>query len=262
MSSQFTSETIRPYGPVIGYNFGPRKPDYHRGKGEIPTTYYLRLIAELGPLKQTWTMLDVGGGSGYLGHRLSEYYGNTLRYIGLDPSPTGLQQIGKEGMAVRGGVIDNPNRSSIGLPFKDGSLDIVHCKDALVHVYDQSRVLEDFYRVLKPGGLLYLATVEFGHNVCFFQELMGEEKHLTVSCPSEYQEVITKMISNPLILSISLPYYEVSWPKVEAKLHDLFSPAMVHHTIWAPDKHEPDWYIKKDGRAPLRKIWIARKPEN
>jgi SAM-dependent methyltransferase len=38
------------------------------------------------------------------------------------------------------------------LPFDDGSFDVVVCIDSINHMYERSRVLADWYRVLRPGG--------------------------------------------------------------------------------------------------------------
>lgn len=44
------------------------------------------------------------------------------------------------------------------LPFQDGSFDSVFCSQVLEHVRDPLLVLQDFQRVLKPGGVLLLSV--------------------------------------------------------------------------------------------------------
>lgn len=49
------------------------------------------------------------------------------------------------------------------LPFSDNYADYIECADAIEHIShrDIGRVFGEFYRVLKPGGNIVLATVDF-----------------------------------------------------------------------------------------------------
>jgi ubiquinone/menaquinone biosynthesis C-methylase UbiE len=44
------------------------------------------------------------------------------------------------------------------MPFPDGSFDVVAASDVIEHVQDTDRVVAECARVLRPGGLLFLAT--------------------------------------------------------------------------------------------------------
>lgn len=43
------------------------------------------------------------------------------------------------------------------IPLDNNVIDVIICNAVLEHVQDPGRVMEEFYRVLKPGGYLYLA---------------------------------------------------------------------------------------------------------
>lgn len=45
------------------------------------------------------------------------------------------------------------------LPFKDNSIDFVICNGVLAHVKEPVKIVNEIYRVLKPGGRAYIATV-------------------------------------------------------------------------------------------------------
>jgi len=48
-----------------------------------------------------------------------------------------------------------------GLPFRDGTFDVVLAKDVIEHVGDAVAALAEMHRVLKAGGLLLISTVHF-----------------------------------------------------------------------------------------------------
>lgn len=73
------------------------------------------------------------------------------RYTGLDFSPTALENArsrfaleGLEGQFVEGSVTE--------IPFPDASFDIVYSMGVVHHVPDTARAIEEFRRVLRPGG--------------------------------------------------------------------------------------------------------------
>ena len=40
----------------------------------------------------------------------------------------------------------------MNIPFEENTFDIIFCNHVLEHVNDDEKVLQEFYRVLKPGG--------------------------------------------------------------------------------------------------------------
>lgn len=50
------------------------------------------------------------------------------------------------------------NGNALGLPFEDGTFDVVICSEVLEHIPDYHSVLDEINRVLKPGGT-FVATV-------------------------------------------------------------------------------------------------------
>ncbi len=58
--------------------------------------------------------------------------------------------------------IDFRHASLEALPFTDATFDTVICTDVLEHVTDEIVVLNELYRVLKPGGTLVLTTPHRG----------------------------------------------------------------------------------------------------
>lgn len=92
-------------------------------------------------------ILDAGCGTGLLGIKLRKYGDVT----GIDNHALALRYSKKRGLRTRRGSIER-------LPFKDGSFDIITSVDVLYHkeVIDDEQALREFYRVLKPGGIVVL----------------------------------------------------------------------------------------------------------
>ena len=112
-----------------------------------------RLIGE--PLPQSGTLLDVGCGQGKSFRLLRDAFQPT-RLLGLDADPHSLSlaqaEAERENMAVE---LHSADCAQIPLP--DRSVDIVFCHQTFHHLVEQERALTEFWRVLKPGGLLLFA---------------------------------------------------------------------------------------------------------
>lgn len=112
-----------------------------------------RLIGE--PLPQGGSLLDVGCGQGKSFRLLRDAFQPT-RLLGLDADPHSLilseAEADHEGMSVELLAADCAK-----IPLPDASIDIVFCHQTFHHLVEQEQALEEFWRVLKPGGLLLFA---------------------------------------------------------------------------------------------------------
>jgi SAM-dependent methyltransferase len=96
-------------------------------------------------------ILDIGCGSGYIAAALAELAGAEGRVHAVDVRDQRLVEEGYDFQAVAG----------TELPFGDGSLDVVLSNHVIEHVgdeADQLRHLQEVHRVLRPGGVCYLAV--------------------------------------------------------------------------------------------------------
>jgi SAM-dependent methyltransferase len=103
-------------------SLGPRDPDW-----------LYDVFAALGPQADE-LLVDVGARDGKHSAELARRHG--VRAVALDPVPQHPDVL---------------EATAEELPFEDGSVDWIWCRDVLVHV-DVPRALAEFARVLRPGG--------------------------------------------------------------------------------------------------------------
>lgn len=102
-------------------------------------------------------VLDIGSGGGQLAIALKRVVS------GLDV--TGVDLAGSQVRRARrragrcGADVAFVQASALDLPFPDASFDLVYSVDCLKHWPDRDRGLRECVRVLKPGGLLFIAEV-------------------------------------------------------------------------------------------------------
>jgi SAM-dependent methyltransferase len=126
--------------------------DYHRALSpdwEFYPTYLAkieRVRRYLEALPPGTRVLDAGCGEGVL---VDEFH-ERLRIEGLDPN--------YQSSRVRQGSLTS-------LPYDGGTFDRALCLDVLEHlsVEDQPRALAELFRVLKPGGELYVTVPNLAH---------------------------------------------------------------------------------------------------
>lgn len=92
-------------------------------------------------------ILDAGCGTGLLAKKM-EKFGIVW---GVDLSPEAIRFAKLRGVKTKRASITH-------LPFKKNAFDVVTCVDVIYHkaIKDDSKALKEFFRVLKPGGLLII----------------------------------------------------------------------------------------------------------
>ena len=117
-------------------------------------------------------VLDLGCGSGRHAHAVSHDFGNHT--IGVDIQNDSLEQ-GKTGWEDFTKDTEIPGRVSFvkgsiyDLPFPDRSADAVICSEVMEHLIDYPEAIREFFRVLKPGGILAVSVPRFfPEQVCWW----------------------------------------------------------------------------------------------
>ena len=94
-------------------------------------------------------LVDVGCGAGLLAPHLA---GKGYRHVGVDLVASALEQAREHGVEpVRG--------DAARLPLPDGCADVVSAGEILEHVPDLRAVVAEVCRIIRPGGLLVIDTL-------------------------------------------------------------------------------------------------------
>lgn len=119
---------------------------------------FLELLARRLRLSDARAVVDVGCGVGHWGRTLLPWLHPDATLIGVDREPSFVEQA-TAAASERGITRRASYRTGVAeaLPVPDASADLVTCQTVLMHVADPAAVLAEMRRVLRPGGLLFVA---------------------------------------------------------------------------------------------------------
>jgi ubiquinone/menaquinone biosynthesis C-methylase UbiE len=97
-------------------------------------------------------VLDVGCGNGEM---LDQYRALGWRTTGVEPGPESAELARSKGHSIITGLVED-----LGLPAE--SFDAITLWDALEHIPNPQVVLRELYRILVPGGRIYIHVPNYG----------------------------------------------------------------------------------------------------
>jgi len=117
----------------------------------------IRAVSEIKTESPQPIVLDFGAGTGNLTYHLMDL---NVRVVAADISENSLQQLiskvsKKDGLSIK--ILHGEDLSQ----FNDNSFDMVATYSVLHHISNYLKIVEEFVRVVKPGGVIYI-----DHEVC------------------------------------------------------------------------------------------------
>lgn len=178
---QYTKNGVLRYERIFGANF--------ISTGGISTT---KKFVELLNLKNGQYVLDVGCGIGGSAFYMAKEY--KVNVLGIDLSDNMLdiakqrikQQIFDSNVNVNFEMCDATKRQ-----FNENTFDVIYSRDTILHIYDKLNLFKNFYKWLKPGGVLFITDYCCGpkpHSQSFQIYLTDRKYHLFT--PKEYTQII------------------------------------------------------------------------
>lgn len=123
-----------------------------RAESKTKTPWILQKIEANGLLSPSTKILDVGCGAGFLSNELAK---QKMQVTGVDLSEESLRVAAKYDSTKS---VTYQTADAYHLPFADGTFDVLTAMDFLEHVDRPADVIQEFSRVLKPGGLFIFHT--------------------------------------------------------------------------------------------------------
>jgi ubiquinone/menaquinone biosynthesis C-methylase UbiE len=109
---------------------------------------YLPVLLELLSPKKDEVILDIGAGTGYIAHKVSELCDELYA---LEPNAGKVEEIRKHFPAVKAFVANAEQ-----IPFPDSYFDKAFAVNSFHHFRDQDNALEEIARILKPNAYLVI----------------------------------------------------------------------------------------------------------
>jgi ubiquinone/menaquinone biosynthesis C-methylase UbiE len=112
-----------------------------------------KYVLEEAGIKPGFHILDFGCGPGTYSAIVAELVGRTGKVYALDIHPLAIQRVQKTASKKKLTNITTI-RSDCLTDLENSSIDVVLLYDTFHHLSDPDLVLEEFYRILKPHGIL------------------------------------------------------------------------------------------------------------
>lgn len=133
-----------------------RKTDYAYLENDKDVSGIMALLVKFFERVHPLNILDIGCGSGYLGHLIKKLDSNVV-INGFDISEHAIAQANSYDKVY---YLDLDNED---IPEEEASFDMIVCAEVLEHIYDVDHCLAEIRRLLKSGGKAILTTPNFGY---------------------------------------------------------------------------------------------------
>lgn len=149
-------------------------------------------------------ILDVGCGSGKSLIELSRRF-HPEQLIAIDADPQSRDRV--ENSIQRCAVAVEFHQSNAArLPLASDSVDMVFCHQTLHHIVAQEDAINEFFRVLKPGGVLLLAESTRAYIYSWIIRVLFRHPMHVQRTADEYLQMLCNAGFNVAPECISLPY--------------------------------------------------------
>ena len=144
------------------------------------------LFAPAGPVAGA-RLLELGCGPGFYACRLSQEYPN-LRTTGVDLSESLIRRAKDRAAARRLSNCSFQHADAHSLPYPSASIDSIVVSRLFLIVPDKEGIVQEIFRVLKPGGRCFIAEPTSGFRTRLPLALMWLLARLTTSPAGKYRE--------------------------------------------------------------------------
>ncbi len=112
---------------------------------------YLALLNEFEAYRSAGKLLDIGCGFGFF---LETAKQQKWEVTGVEITDTAVKACTSKGLRMHHGTLETAH-------FQDAVFDVIVLIETIEHVIEPEKLIKEIYRVLRPGGLVYLSTPNF-----------------------------------------------------------------------------------------------------
>jgi len=143
-------------------------PEWEKIRGSYYDESIKSKIFEMGILDKNYTVMDIGCGDGYISRAVARSVNNV---IAVDISREMLKSL--EEKAKGSGIENIQTIESDGqdVPVEDGSIDIIFASMYLHHIEEPDIAVKEMRRLLKPGGMVFLADFHEHNNTELIEKM-------------------------------------------------------------------------------------------
>lgn len=158
----------------------------------ITVSRYEHLLDTLEPYRKTNRILDVGAGCGFL---LEVARKKGWEVYGTEYTEDVIRQCKDKGIDMRMGSLQD-------VGFEPETFDVIVCIEVIEHLVDPKKTVEEMYRLLRPGGCVYLTTPNFNallrYRLKSKYNIISFPLHLTYFTPRTIRQLFTDKGFSPL----------------------------------------------------------------
>jgi 2-polyprenyl-3-methyl-5-hydroxy-6-metoxy-1,4-benzoquinol methylase len=196
---------------------------------------YEELLAELKPYMKTGKILDVGCGGG---HFLATAKEQGWEVHGTEFSQKAVELCQEQGINVKEGVLDIKN-------YDTEQFDVITSFEVIEHINNPLEEITKFYKLLRPGGLLYVTTPNFNalnrYQLKADYDMIQYPDHLSYYTPTTIQTLFQHIGFKRHVVQttgFSLSIIERSQSPSQTDIHDKKDDEQLRHKI------EGKWYLQ------------------
>jgi len=148
------------------------------------------------PILAGQTIVDVGAGTGFLALELAQRCGPSSTVYAIDPWASALARLRRKIAQIGLSNVHVLEQDAASLDLPDGSVDLVVSNLGINNFENADAVLRTCFRLLKPGGRIFLSSNLVGHMAelyAAFRDVIPEDRADELEDHIEHRATVEKM---------------------------------------------------------------------